>query len=468
MCAAMNGLVPHKTFDEILPLAPFETMASASADAAIAETWPSGPDEEQEPEDEADDAERAIQEDLLRELPSASAQPLRSAMRRRPVTDDDDDDEDGDVGGRPGGDGDSDQEVGEEEQQVSKDESSFASEDEREPSPLLPAFDSDFSSSDDSQLTIGDEEVGAFEDDSDDDGEWVTARDCEPEDDSAAKKRAAAKKKAKARASASKKAAAAAPAANGKRKRAPPGADEKQARRQALELRKTELNAKMSKEEQLQVMQAYIKLAAIDKLMEREHLEGGGRTEEYTSFRTIVLAEASGDDVTDDVRQLALAVIDIDADITGTLAEAKKSEPESMQLLVDFVTDTSALTIDAVDVPGTATRCDVTLRPSAPDQLVCATVTPRSAPGAPRRLVMLATLKNLVLHVWTLANFYTATCLQVGGVLGKLLRRKPPLDESALLLALDADALLAERLRKKLAEAHQKVCWHVNMSLKKS
>lgn len=463
-------------FAKLLPLATFQTMASPAADAAILAAWPEAATEENGGDDDADEAredvEETIQQELVRELPRA---PLRSAMRKpRPVPRNDD--EDGDVAPVRAADGDDDEENNNnnnDAQPAEDDEDGAArafvddesdEEQEEEPAPLLPEFNAQFSSSDDGDLSS----VGGFEDDDSDndnasDREWLSARDMEPEGDSVGKRQK------------TKRAPAHQPkpeASGGKRKRAVPAnggdVDETQAHRKALAQHKSEIKAKMTSEEQLQTMQTYIKVAAVDHVMECEHKEtaGSGDDEEYKSFRALVLEEAtaSGDE---EFQRFALAIASIEADISATIAGAKRSEPDSMQLLLDFLADTTDVKFDAAAVAPTASRCDVTLQASAPEQLLCASATPRGAPDAARRLVMRSTLKNLASYLWTLTNFYAIVRKEVAAAFARMGRQKPPPSVADGLATIEADVVLAERLRKKLGEAHTKVCWHVEMSMKK-
>jgi hypothetical protein len=487
MRQSMSGRRPDTGFDALLANASFETMASAAADAAITSAWPDDggdddamPNEQPDAPDNGDDAmlneqpdspdddellgdgdddpvEREIQEELLRELPSAK-KPLRSAMRQRPADDDDLDV----VDKRTDGEDDADENDGDKEADEDEDDLTLPSDGEPdEPvlvvrKPLLPEFRPDFSSSEDSQLSLD----GAFEDDDDED-DWLSARDYEPEDaDGAAA--AAVKKKSK-----KSKAAAVAAGGSGKRKRAVSAAadgdgaagNEQKVMRKALMEHKSR-QSKMSADEQQTIMQAYIKVAAVDHFMQAEHKEGGGDADSYKSFRALVLEEATMSAAADDdVKALAHAVLDVEADITDTIATTKRAEPDAMQLLLDFVAGATALTFAKETVPAAASRCDVTLQPSSPADLVLATVT--LAGGKVRHLALRASLQHLAQNLWTLANFYTIVAAKVA----KALSAHKRLSTADALAALEADAEFTKRLVKLLGEAHSKTCWHVRMKL---
>jgi hypothetical protein len=473
---SMSGRCTEVDVDELLSHASFETMASAAADAAITSAWPDDggeedggddelpneqadvPDDEMLGDDEegADDAvEREIQEELLRELPSAK-KPLRSAMRHRPADDDDLDV----VVKRTGGDDDDNE--GDKEVDDDEDDLTLPSDEEADQpvlvvrKPLLPEFRPDFSSSEDSQLSLD----GAFEyDEDDDEDDWLSARDYEREDGDGATAAAVKKKNKKS------KAAAAAAGSGGKRKRAVSAAadgddagNEQKVVRKALMEHKSR-QSKMSADEQQAIMQAYIKVAAVDHFMQTEHKESGADLDSYKSFRVLVLEEAAMGTADDDIKTLAHAVLDIEADITDTIATTKRAEPDAMQLLLDFVVGATALTFAKEAVPAAASRCDVTLQPSSPADLVLATVT--LAGGKVRHLALRAALQYLAQNLWTLANFYTI----VGAKVAKALVAHKRLSTADALAALDADAEFTKRLVKLLGEAHSKTCWHVRMKL---
>lgn len=478
MRQSMSGVRPEGDFSDVLAQAPFETMASEAADAAIANVWPDdglgvanqrgdevellGTDEEQgallgadeEVELSDDEAiEREIQEDLLRELPSAKP-PLRSAMRQRRR----DDDDDGEVGARPDANDDDAAAADKDEDDLTLPSDEEEEEDElMAHKPVLPEFRGDFSSSEDSQLLS----LSDFEDDDDEATEdaWLTARDYEPDDDGGAA--VAVKKKKKSATTAKAPAAAAATTAGSKRKRAAGDegeGDTKKAGRKALLDYKCR-HSTMSADEQLAVVRAYIKVAAVDHIMRAEHNEGGAPADDYKSFRALVLEEDAAGTANDDIKQLALAIIDIEADITSTIAATKRAEPEPMQLLVDFVTDTTALTISNDSVPASASRCDVTQQPTAADHLVLATATLPS--GAERRLVMRDSIQHLATNLWTLANFYHLVGTRVAKALASLKR----LSTADALASLDANTEFITRLSKLLVEAHSKTCWHARVKL---
>lgn len=484
MRQSMSGRRTDSGFDELLANASFETMASPAADAAITSAWPDdgddnamlneqpdapddggelpneqpdAPDDEMLGDGEDDAVEREIQEELLRELPSAK-KPLRSAMRRRPVDDDDLDV----VVKRTGGDDEEDDNDGDKEGDDEEEGDLTLPSDDEADEPvlvvrksLLPEFRPDFSSSEDSQLSLD----GAFEDDGEDDeDDWQSARDYEPEDADGAAAAAVKKKK-------SKKSKAAAAVGSGKRKRAvaatadgdDAGNEQKVSRKALMEHKSRQ--SKMSADEQQAIMQLYAKVAAIDHFMQGEHKESGAEPSSYKSFRALVLEEAALGAADDDVKALAHAVLDIEADITDTIATTKRAEPDAMQLLLDFVAGATALAFDKEAVPAAASRCDVTLQPSSPTDLVLATVT--LADGKVRHLALRAALQYLAQNLWTLANFYTI----VGGKVAKALAAHKRLSTADALAALDADAEFTKRLVKLLGEAHSKTCWHVRMKL---
>lgn len=483
MRQSMSSARPRNDFSDVLAHASFETMASEAVDVAIASQWPDDEllladgrgelldrgeeaalgeeegellvgeedgellvGEEEEGEGEEDAIEREIQEDLLRELPSAKL-PLRSAMRQRRR----DDDDDGDVGEAAEAKDDDEEE----------DDLTLPSDDDEEEEPvarkpLLPEFHGEFSSSDDSQLlSLGD--LDEDDETSDDDGDaWLTARDYEPDDDDGVA--AAVKKKKKSPAAAKPPTSA---AAGSKRKRAADDegdGDTKKAARKAL-LEYKSRHSKMSSDEQLEVVRAYVKVAAVDHIMRAEHTESGAPADDYKSFRALVLEEAAAGAADDDIKQLAHAIVAIEADITDTIAATKRAEPEPMQLLIDFVTGTTALAINKEAVPASAARCDVTLQPSAPAKLVLVTAT--LASGAERRLVMRASIQHLAQNLWTLANFYHLVGTRVAKALATLKR----LSTAEALASLDANTDLLTRISKLLGEAHSKTCWHARVKL---
>lgn len=475
----MSGIkVTVHQLNALMEIVPYETMASPAADAAIKQAWPEDdgelPDEQSDAadvdgdlavdeEDDVEDAvEREIQEELLREQPS-DRKPLRSAMRRR--TDDDvdtivkptrNDDSDSQAGDEEVG---SDEDPEEDDDDDDDDDLTLPSDDEVDVpvlvvrKPLLPEFRPDFSSSDDSQLSAD----AGFEYEDDEEDDWLSTRDYEPEDgdDAAA---AAVKKKTK---KSKKPSTAAASGSGGKRKRAvstdDAGTEQKVARKALVEHKSRQ--SKMSAEEQQAVVRLYIKVATVDCVMQAEHIQNGGTPESYKSFRALVLEEATLDGAEDEIKALAHAVLDIEADITDTVATTKRAEPDAMQLLSDFVFGGVALTFDKDAVPATASRCDVTLQPCQPADLVLGTAT--ATDGKVRCLVMRAAIQHVAQNLWTLVNFYAITISKVV----KALAAHKRLSTADAITAIEADDEFTKRIAKLLGEAHSKTCWHVRIKL---
>ena len=501
--------------DGPLRAASFETMASASADEQIARTWPSddydeaeeaaaavalaaGVGEEEFVDEDVGGEELAPVEQVQEVLMRESAKPLKSALKKptapsRRADDDDDGEVDwvsrrrtvprqasgaDDDDAEPAHSDDRDEDAGE----MSADDSTDADDNMED---LLPPCTRVFSSSEDedddeeeaeeaADFEDGDYDDGGDDDDDDDDkfaaNYWTGPRDLEPDD--GARKAAAVKKSSKktkkqtAKAGGAESAAVPAEsAAPKKRKRAPTDAvgAEKKARRDALVALHRQHTENMTDPAFVAAIRTYCKVAAVDHIMHRR-----GEATANETFRLMVIRESiDGPPADAKIAEFANAIVGIDAGITKSLAAAKSAEPEIVQLLVDFVTKTTSLTFSPADVPATASRCDLTHRPSAASELTTASVSSASNDGAAHRLIVRKELTHLVQNAWTLCNFYAVVCKDVGTLLDRLAKKHALDGPEQAFDALDADAALITRICKKLCEAHKHFCWHTTNTLKK-
>jgi len=236
--------------------------------------------------------------------------------------------------------------------------------------------------------------------------------------------------------------------------------DDQRAQKETQSRRKIELKAKMATEQHLAIIKTYIKMAAVDCVLRMEHDQSDDRSA-YTSFRTLVLDEAQKNAD----NEFAAALVDIDADIVGTIAVVKQSSPEALRLLIDFVSDATDLQVDAAGVPSTASRCDATQRPLALNELICARATYRG--GMVRSLVLQSALKNFIMHLWTLVNFYDITAQLVSQSINRLANRNKGMTTAEVLAAIEADEAFAVRMQKKLSDAHGSMLWQAKQLSKK-
>lgn len=400
-------------FADVVQVATFETMKSEAADEAIDREFQDGNDDEQ----------AAVLEDLIAELPN----PRRGSLVTYQDDGDDDsfveagvEDDAGDNGMRATDD--------------DEDEAEFeGGETASESSLSLPSDDEATVQVDDDDandewlrglVTTAPQADDVYTSSGDDDDEavWASALQRGFEDDEPRKKK---KTKSKAPAATTNKA---------KRKLEPT----KKATETGLVRRKAELKQKMSAEAQRNAVIAYVKVATLDHVLRSQHTDA---REEYKSFRLLVLEEASAGNSTNDATldEYVHAVLSIEADATETVMLAKTQCPEPMQLLCDFVARASKVQQTNDATPSTATRCDVTQRPTTPAELAVM-VAVDAATGASRTMVMGKPIRNLAKQLWTLTNFYDVVTSLIVPLITKLQRSGQYADVEQLLEGLITSA----------------------------
>lgn len=242
--------------------------------------------------------------------------------------------------------------------------------------------------------------------------------------------------------------------AKAKRKRDTTDADEQARLRKIQAQRKIDLKTKMASEEQKKTVQQYLLTCAIEYTRLVRHAENP--VEPYKKYRTLVLEAAQDENCEIEVRDMANAVLETDAENMETVSCATNANPEPMRAMCDFVAN-AVLVTKLAECPATAARCDITQRPAEHADLVCMQAT--GADGRNKTVVLRSALRNLLLHVWTLTNLYDLTVCMVQEWVKKAARKEPQWSVRDTITRAPADDILQARLLKKIAEAHAMVNW---------